>query len=272
MEGFEPMQPDRQPDDIHSIMSRFTSWAGKQAGSGLAGAGEGVREVPYEEAIERLRSRRRTPGAPAAIPTHAAAAVSAESAGSAAPAERAASLAAPVEAEKTDSETPPVSGRAKRSGRAAERGHAPAAQAGKGGSAAPSAASKRSSQAKTPEFRQVLAKSVAGRGGAVPGKAAKTRKLERDQRVSVRLSRDEERELQKRAAGAGITVSQYLRQCALAEQARTAKNSGMIAGDSPMGSSAPQGAAAEKPSGFGEWITLLRNRFLSSPARFAERA
>ena len=96
---------------------------------------------------------------------------------------------------------------------------------------------------------------------------------ERNQRVSVRLSREEESQLQQRAAEAGVTVSQYLRRCALGDQpAQQVNGVGILALEQPSRQSASSSADAAKPSGFGEWITLLRNRFLSSQTRFAERA
>ncbi|MGC2638575.1 MAG: hypothetical protein WA294_15440 [Acidobacteriaceae bacterium] len=161
--------------------------------------------------------------------------------------------------------------------RASAQGKAVAAKAGEGAAAKLKSARKTGSKAKTPEFRQVLAKSVESSGSAAPGQAAKAKagKAERDQRVSVRLSREEERQLQQGAEQAGVTVSQYLRQCALKDQpASRAKNAGIFAETPRVQLSALDNVIAEKATkaGFGDWITLLRNRFLSSPGRFAERA
>ena len=58
------MQPAANPDDIHTILSRFQTWAEQPAnGNGNGhknGAGplEGVREIPYEEAMRQHRNRR----------------------------------------------------------------------------------------------------------------------------------------------------------------------------------------------------------------------
>lgn len=56
------MQPGSEPEDIHVILSRFHTWAGKNPGNGDATsvAGEpGVREIPYEEAMRNFRQRRK---------------------------------------------------------------------------------------------------------------------------------------------------------------------------------------------------------------------
>lgn len=274
------MQPERQPDDIHSILGRFTSWAGKQAEKGHAGD-EGIREISYEEAIERLRSRRRTPSVKLPIPVQPATVAPAEGAEGGASSEPAASFAVTAEAEGTVPKTAPEcegqpAAKRSRPVRASARGKAAAATAARG-AADRSSARNQSRKAKTPEFRVVLAKSVAGRGGAVPGKATKINsgKTERDQRVSVRLSREEERQLQQCAEQAGVTVSQYLRQCALTGRAaRREKTATLFAAEPIAQQSALESVTAEKATkaGLGEWITLLRTRFLSSPRRFAERA
>jgi hypothetical protein len=233
--------------------------------------------------MERLRSRRRTP--PAKLP------IQAQPATAAPPAKLAVADSselvpvspALVEAEGVVSQMPanPASGKrstvkgAVGARRASAQGKAAAAKAGEGAAAKLKSARKNGCKAKTPEFRQVLAKSVESRGSAPPGKTAKikTGKTERDQRVSVRLSRDEERQLQQCAEQAGVTVSQYLRQCALKDQpARRGKRADLVAQELLMPASQPETAATAKPGGLGEWITLMRNRFLSSPARFAERA
>src|SRR5579875_203111 len=47
-------------EDIYSILSRFSSWAGKQPAGGreLPFGTEGVREVPCEEVLQQIQSRR----------------------------------------------------------------------------------------------------------------------------------------------------------------------------------------------------------------------
>lgn len=60
------MQPGTNPDDIHDVLTRFNSWAGKQPGNGNGhqngNGADGVREIPYEEAIRQYRDRHRAQG------------------------------------------------------------------------------------------------------------------------------------------------------------------------------------------------------------------
>lgn len=144
-------------------------------------------------------------------------------------------------------------------------------------SAAKAAARRR----KHPEFRQVLAKSLsAATKRPTSNQAAKKKAApERTRRITTRFSSAEERRLEKAAGQAGMTVSAYLRKCALAtEQARTIAQA-------PPAAKRHVRAATARPavetqlfaqpattSLVGGWLTLLRQRFLSSPARFAERA
>ncbi|MGC2621270.1 MAG: hypothetical protein WA414_19660, partial [Acidobacteriaceae bacterium] len=51
------MQPGTKTDDIHTILSRFNNWSGKQIGDRAEHLEDGVREIPYEEAMRRVRSR-----------------------------------------------------------------------------------------------------------------------------------------------------------------------------------------------------------------------
>jgi hypothetical protein len=96
-------------------------------------------------------------------------------------------------------------------------------------------------------------------------------KPERPQRVSVRLSGAEERRLQRRAGAAGLTVSEYLRRSALAVETPEAKPE-TRANHGPAAASTLFAASSRNTSVLGDWISLLRNRFLSSPARIADRA
>src|SRR5581483_9407475 len=78
------MQSGPPAEDLHAILSRFHTWAGKDApnGNGQANGSpnEGIREIPYEEAIRQHRSRQaarsqrrpadpKTKAAPAPQPT-----------------------------------------------------------------------------------------------------------------------------------------------------------------------------------------------------------
>lgn len=233
------MQPAEKPDDIHTILSRFSNWSGKDSGKRRASeADAGVREISYEEAIRKMRSRRAGAGG-ATTPAPASAAPEEEAA-------HAAATAPPV----ANTATAPKTARV-----AHPRKTAPA-----------KVSPLKRKPPKAAEFRQVLAKAV---GQTASAGTAKVKKAERAQRVSVRLSKGEERQLQAYAAQAGVTVSEYLRTRALEGSAQRG----------PVGVRAEDAAArrvtaepAATKNALGGWITLLRNRFLSSPVRFAERA
>lgn len=230
------MQPAEKPDDIHTILSRFSNWSGKDSGKRRASeADDGVREISYEEAIRKMRSRR-AGARGATTPAPASAAPEEEAA-------HAAATAPPV----ANTATAPKTARV-----AHPRKTAPA-----------KVSPLKRKPPKAAEFRQVLVKSV------VRAETGTVKKAERAQRVSVRLSKAEERQLQAYAAQAGMTVSEYLRTRALEGSAQRG----------PVGVRAEDAAArrvtaepAATKNALGGWITLLRNRFLSSPVRFAERA
>jgi hypothetical protein len=237
------LQPETDPDSIHTILSRFTSWAGKQSPSDEKTLDDhGVREVSCEEVMRSLRTRRSTRTTPAA---------------------KAADLRTYPDATPTPAPVNiPLA--------AAELAAQPLSRPPRTPAAPrPRTARCMPRKAQSQEFRQVLAKTVQQK----PSAAAMSGKSERSQRVSLRLSPAEEQLLQQSAALAGITVSEYLR--------RRALEAGPLPGELrpvPLATStataAPEAetAAASQKTGFGDWITLLRNRFLSSPARFAERA
>jgi hypothetical protein len=136
-----------------------------------------------------------------------------------------------------------------------------------------------------PEFRQVLANSLRVPNqrakGKSPAKATPKSDPQRMRRVTTRFSPTEERRLEKAAGKAGMTVSSYLRQCALAaEQTKTARHASAPARRTKRTRLISAGPPAETPllaqagstSLVGGWLTLLRQRFLASPARFSERA
>jgi hypothetical protein len=305
----------RTPEDLHSIMNRFQNWAVKQPEhlNGHRQVAAGVREIPMEEAMRQLRSRRapsRSPEKPpqAQTPKESPAAGSKvtpplkpASAGEAAIAVvRETAAAEPIPERKPTRKVRPatktnVAAAAIETALAAKRGvtqkvaapelAAPKAvrekprkvretekkrltalQAVKGARPNPRAAR----NDRKPEFREVLAHSVHAE--------KRERKQERRQRVSVRLTRAEERRLQQRANQAGMTVSEYLRQSALVTEsprpeterteARIRIRNSKSAAAAPLSASSP----TQGTPGLGGWIALLRNRFLASPARLAERA
>lgn len=294
-------------EDLHSILNRFQSWAGKQPEDHTAHKPKpaGVREIPMEEALRQLRSRRATSAAAIADkagmtqgPTVPQAPETKAETGSAS-----ISLNLPsVQAEKMGRNLP-VAVRAKeplkllpaathpekhvmkrkrapdkkaQASRAAAPVRAKARKPGGGRRLAPSkaAAQTRSTTSSFPslkavgkaEFRELLVRTVQ------PGEP--DRKQERRQRVSVRVSKAEERRLQQRARQAGLTVSDYLRRAALEAELSPSKAEHGQECASRLTAAAPMFAASahHNNSLLGGWLGLLRNRFLASPTRFAERA
>jgi hypothetical protein len=289
------MQPAAESYDIHTILGRFSRWTGKEGGNGKAGSlenlDEGVRELSYEEAMQKFRNRQAGPAtratprvevsqAPAdpelAMPRVAQAAREPAKA-VASPKQHqlrkvGANAAQPRKTQPTESaarkaETVTVSTQKQRK-KSADRSLR---------IATPNARDARALKTQKPEmaaFRNVLAESLRSeKPAAIPGRA---RRSERSRRVSVRLSSDEESLLQQCAARAGVTVSEYLRMRALDGQRVAApeqKPSILAPAEIPVARNAAAVAPAPTAkSGFGEWISLLRNRFLASPVRFAERA
>jgi hypothetical protein len=311
------MQPGTNPDDIHTILSRFNHWAGKQTANGNNGHSKalrcldaGVREIPYEEAIRRMRSRKNDSAASvvAAQPAIDAAqnAVPSEKppktvgvpfplrATPASPVPEPTALAAipaqdPTRASRRTSALQENNARAKAKPgvtlktRKALRSSKPAPKKRTAAQSQelPVTPEKQRRTSRTPshaapsqqpQFRQVLAKSIGE--AKLTHKPVRAKEKGRNQRVSVRLSRTEERTLQACAAKAGVTVSEYLRMRALeALQSETVPQTAAPA-SAPHRKTAVAAPEAAKPprSGLGDWIALLRNRFLASPTRFAERA
>lgn len=290
------MPSGTQSDDIHSILSRFTTWAGKHPGNAQpnAIAGEGVREISCEEAMRHLRSRRaaQTPKPP--LPEEAAEDHGPEAAIEPSP-------VVPAPDEKLAATPPaapdrkPVPTRIGKPSAARSRNKAAAERAPK---AAPSfvesalsaiapnkspvrrtvarakpktSPTRQRQKAPQPEdFRQMLARNIDGKA---PARAHQTNAQERTQRVSVRLSAAEEHLLQQEAAEAGVTVSEYLRLRALPPHPAHAKRPPIVAGSrNSMEAQASPPEPQPVRTGLGDWLALLRHRFLASPARFAERA
>lgn len=296
----------RPAEDLHSILNRFQTWAGKQPENhnGHKQNSEGVHEIPMEEALRQLRSRRAKPATPMAerppapqppiVP--AAREMKSKAAAKSNPLSDAVTPAVKrAEAPRAAAQAKPVAKARAAAGPAVAKqktvqnvtAQAPAASARK---------RVRRAVAATPHVRR---KAVQGRRPTAekpgrnntPGKAAFREvlrrrvgeeradgKQDRRQRVSVRLSSAERRRLQQRATAARLSISEYLRQSALQaetqlreiEQGRgrnRTRESKSPAGAQLFASSTPQNNA-----GPGGWIALLRNRFLASPQRIAERA
>jgi len=272
------MQQGTNPEDIHTILSRFNHWADGSTANGnghvkpLKGLDPAVREIPYEEAMRMMRSRRGGGVARAA----AAPAASEE------PQEVVAEAAAPAaEPAKTAGMDPILESNVRRTEKSLRRvpGKAPATKRATQIAKAPATKPKKQARkaerdveaAPAQEFRQVLEKTV--RKAKPAARAAVKKEKGRDQRVSVRLSRAEEHRLQTCAAKAGVTVSEYLRMRALEGAAAPVGIAHHVAADAiDEGAAASAAPATPAKSGLGDWLALLRNRFLASPGRFAERA
>ncbi len=128
---------------------------------------------------------------------------------------------------------------------------------------------------KQPEFRQVLAKSIRTAKKSAPAKKAKA--PDRTRRITTRFSTAEERRIEKAAVMAGVTVSAYLRKCALAAEREQVAKPRIQSASKKARDFTPEPetrlfAQPAPASLVGGWLTLLRQRFLSSPARFSERA
>jgi len=287
----------RPAEDLHSILNRFQTWAGKQPENpnGHKPNPAGVREIPMEEAIRQLRRRRMLPSA--ALPeepgipqppvsdlpeTKVEAALRAnlgkegrisglkatEPSGNAPKPHHSARSAkkATLTGEAPSAKAGPTTARASMKALKGAESQRPARKsaAKRAHTAARVAAPKQESG--RAEFREVLARKVEVKRPA--------RKEERRQRISVRLSSAEERRLQQRASEAGLTISEYLRRSALEAKAAPAKTEHATARISGRATASPLFAASATPntSLVGGWLALLRNRFLASPPRLAERA
>lgn len=274
------MQPETNPEDIHTILGRFNHWAdGSTAkgnghakapkGLGVAGGDGGVREIPYEDAMRMMRSRR-SGAARAAASEESQPVAAVEVAPAAEPIQTAPiDTALKTKVRSTEKSMRRVLRKEPMAKKVAAQAVTPAPKPKK-----PARKPERKVKAAAAqEFRQVLAKTVRKAKPAV--KAAAQKEKGRDQRVSVRLSRTEEHRLQASAAKAGVTVSEYLRMRALegaAEAVGGARRGEANAIEEMAAASAAPTPSRPAKSGLGDWIALLRNRFLASPGRFAERA
>ncbi len=144
-------------------------------------------------------------------------------------------------------------------------------------SAAPAVAQRRN--AKHPPFHQVLAYSVQQPRQPVAKK--KQAEPDRNRRITTRFSTAEERRIAKHAALAGLTVSAYLRKCALSVVASTQSARSATPASAPAKrrrQTAPQAPSyqdyqyVEPTSLLGSWLALLRNRFLPPPVRYSGQA
>ena len=144
--------------------------------------------------------------------------------------------------------------------------------------AAPAVAQQR--KAKQPPFHQVLAYSVQQPKRPVAKK--KQAEPDRNRRITTRFSTAEERRIAKHAALAGLTVSAYLRKCALSVVASTQSARAPTPASAPAKRRRTRAVAqaqsyqdyqyVEPTSLLGSWLALLRNRFLPPPVRYSGQA
>lgn len=144
---------------------------------------------------------------------------------------------------------------------------------------APAAASRPKPRTpRRPRFSQILANTVQQPKAALVPK--KKPAPDRSRRITTRFSPGEERRIERCAAELGITVSAYLRQCALTVLAHNPSPEPSPPGppaSAPIRKARRQPAPllssyAAQPSLLGGWLALLRNRFLGPPLRFSENA
>lgn len=134
-------------------------------------------------------------------------------------------------------------------------------------------------------FRQVLAKSVLPeeKKAGKAGKASPSAVPERTRRITMRFSSAEQKRLERAAGEAGMTLSAYLRKCALnagkiqaapraVEKPAVRAKRGRSAATAKTSAQTQLFAQPVSNSLVGGWLNLLRQRFLSSPRRFSERA
>jgi hypothetical protein len=129
----------------------------------------------------------------------------------------------------------------------------------------------RTPEPKEPAFKNVLAKTIRSASSSAQSTRRTVPAPDRNRRITTRFSAAEQRRLERAASQAGLSVSAWLRQCALGTEVAPSAPS------APAKTEERRAAAstlfsAPAPSGVGSWLTLLRQRFLSSPARFSERA
>ena len=332
------MQSPSQPEDIHVILGRFHTWAGKNpgAGNGKGSVPEtaGVREIPYEEAMRNFRQRQKNqtrrasakagspPAASAPVPSPDPLPANPQAALPASVAPNAPPEPAPLQAATnikppqvalttrpaalvTRAPGPPRSSENKARQKTIKRPSKKAAtrpdvqQALLPVRATPVRAPRKASPPSRPEprrtapakkstalavrprtvepneraFRSVLAKTVRSAPSSAQTAPKALPKPDRDRRITTRFSAAEQRRLEQAAGQAGLSVSAWLRHCALqAEMVSAPPSSSLKTGHRSRPPAEPTLFSTPAPSGLGNWLTLLRQRFLSSPARFSERA
>lgn len=127
-------------------------------------------------------------------------------------------------------------------------------------------------------FRQVLTNTI--QQPRLPESPRNKGVPDRTRRITTRFTAAEERRIGKQASQLGLTVSAYLRHCALATvtPAEPAPAPGVFAPRTKtpqkpaQGSYPPNPYATQGSSLIGGWLALLRNRFLGPPIQFSDDA
>ena len=128
-------------------------------------------------------------------------------------------------------------------------------------------------------FRQVLTNTI--QQPRLPDTPAKKGMPDRTRRITTRFTTAEERRIEKQASLLGLTVSAYLRHCALATvtpPAEPVPPPAMLAARNKVPHRTAQNPyppnpyAAQGSSLIGGWLALLRNRFLGPPIQFSDDA
>ncbi len=253
--------------DIDSVIGRFQAWAGSR---NAAEVKPGIRELTYEEALESRRNRWRgtMPDAAKDMPANE---LRAEPGVTHVEAPGQASARAAARMKHGGSKN--RGAKRKASGKTPERSRAlkPSRTAKTMTPSEKKAAASPRSQAKTapPAFREVLAQTIQPTDAIV---AAQPSEAARQVAISIRLAPAERALLRTRAAESGITVSAYMRQCALeVEQLRAEVKQTLAAlqQQAATPAAAPEPSPTQKP---GPFTRLMRRLLPASSPRLALRA
>ena len=202
-------QTTQPVEDISTVLGRFHAWAGKPDKPGT-----GAREISYEEAVQSSRYRRRADHVPVPALT-AKPAIETKKKTAAIPAGKGrAAVKTPVKSPQGKRATPKVAREAKRVSAPRKNVREKYQPAGQKDAKA------------QPQFRQILETSVAAEITTAPMRpvpaasnavAAQPRSADpgRPVMLSVRISAAEQALIRTRAQEANVSISAYMRQCAL---------------------------------------------------------
>jgi uncharacterized protein (DUF1778 family) len=224
-------------DDIESVMGRFQAW------SGVSEAKPGIRELSSEEALQSSRYRWQGGNRAAAKK---------ETLAEAAP--------TPPKSQPVASDPKPVRPKTARVAKEAQRGAAKKAH-GKHTAKKKAAGAPRAKKPNV-EFREVLATAIQPAAIVVPSRQAE---MTRQHPVSVRLAPRERALIQAHAAAAGISVSAYIRECALEVEQLRVQIHQTVAALEHKGVVAVQARASAAAPAPGLFMRLARKLFARRP-------